>query len=318
VKRFGYRSILAVPLRHGDEAFGTLEVVTKAPHIFGPEEQDLMTAFAHQASVAIANARLFEEARAHLARAVEINQRLEELDRLRREYLRNVSHEFRTPLTVIKGYAEFLTEGHDGGPLQEVLRVMVESCDRVIDLVDTLIDMSRIEQGEADHVLHVQTLDLREITSSAVEALNRAANKKAVALELCFPSHSLTFEGDNSLVQQVVKKLVDNAVKYSSSGARVEVRCRAETDDLVLEVEDEGLGIPPEHLPRIFNPFFTTKQPGDGRGLGLSVAHSIVAEHGGRIWAENSPEGGAVFNIDLPIGEPEPARESLKFESRRL
>ena len=85
-----------------------------------------------------------------------------------------------------------------------------------------------------------------------------------------------------------------------------------------IEVGDDGPGIPPEHLPRIFNPFFTTKQPGDGRGLGLSVAHSIVTEHGGRMWAENRPDGGALFTIDLPIGEPEPAREVLRSESRRV
>jgi PAS domain S-box-containing protein len=304
VRRFGYRSILAVPLRHGEETFGTLEVVTKAPHVFGPEEQDLMTAFAHQASVAIANARLFEEARAHLVRAVEINERLEELDRLRREYLRNVSHEFRTPLTVIKGYAEFLMDGPDGGPLKEVLRVMVESCDRVIDLVDTLIDMSRIEQGEADHVLHVQTLDLREITSSAIEALNRAASKKAIMLELTFPSHSLTFEGDNSLVQQVVKKLVDNAVKYSASGARVEVRGRAETDELVLEVEDAGLGIAAEHLPRIFDKFYMVDggiaRRAGGTGVGLYLAREIVRLHHGSVTVQSTPGEGSVFSVRLP------------------
>jgi signal transduction histidine kinase len=304
VRRFGYRSILAVPLRHGDETFGTLEVVTKAPHVFGPEEQDLMTAFAHQASTAIANARLFEEARAHLARTVEVNERLEELDRLRREYLRNVSHEFRTPLTVIKGYAEFLMDGPDRGPLQDVLRVMVESCDRVIDLVDTLIDMSRIEQGEADHVLHVQTLDLREITNAAVEALARAATKKAIIVELTFPSHSLTFEGDNSLVQQVVKKLVDNAVKYSSAGARVEVRCRAESDDLVLEVEDAGLGISAEHLPRIFDKFYMVDggiaRRAGGTGVGLYLAREIVRLHHGTVTVESTPGEGSLFSVRLP------------------
>src|SRR5262249_54569925 len=85
-----------------------------------------------------------------------------------------------------------------------------------------------------------------------------------------------------------------------------------------IEVADDGPGIPPEHLPRIFNPFFTTKQPGDGRGLGLSVAHSIVSEHGGRIWAENQPDSAALFTIEPPIREPGPAGRALPPVPRRF
>ena len=129
-------------------------MVTKGvPRYFSPEEQALMTAFAHQAAVAIANARLFEQARSNLQQVVEANRRLEELDRLRREYLRNVSHEFRTPLTVIKGYSEFILESNPTGTLHEAMTVLAESCDRMIDLVETLIEVGRIEQGEGERVL---------------------------------------------------------------------------------------------------------------------------------------------------------------------
>jgi C4-dicarboxylate-specific signal transduction histidine kinase len=109
-----------------------------------------------------------------------------------------------------------------------------------------------------------------------------------------------------------------HAVREAHTGGGLSISVKPTATGVRIEVKDDGPGIPPEHLPRIFNPFFTTKQPGEGRGLGLSVAHSIITEHGGRIWAENILEGGAVFTIDLPIGEPEPAREPLRFESRRL
>jgi len=94
------------------------------------------------------------------------------------------------------------------------------------------------------------------------------------------------------------------------------IRVRPTVAGLRITVADDGPGIPPEHLPRIFNPFFTTKQPGEGRGLGLSVSTSIVGEHGGRLWAETLPEGGAMFTIDLPIGEPEPAPEAIDSRTR--
>jgi signal transduction histidine kinase len=126
---------------------------------------------------------------------------------------------------------------------------------------------------------------------------------------------------DHNHLQEVLLHLLQNAqhaIRETRSDGVLSISVKPTAAGVRIEVADDGPGIPPEHLPRIFNPFFTTKQPGDGRGLGLSVAHSIIAEHGGRIWAENRAGGGALFMIDLPIGEPEPAREPLRFESRRL
>jgi two-component system phosphate regulon sensor histidine kinase PhoR len=306
VTRFGYRSFLGVPLRHAKETMGTLEVVTKgAPRRFSAEEQALMTAFAHQVAVAIDNARLFEQARAHLQQVVEANRRLEELDRLRREYLRNISHEFRTPLTVIRGYAEFLAESNPEGSLHEIMKVVVESSDRVIDLVDTLIDVSRIEQGEAERILNVRRLDLREVTEGSVETLRWAAARKKVRVELDFPAAGdCRVEGDGSLLHQVVKKLVDNAVKYSPPGARVLVRARPADEEMQLEVEDSGIGIAAEHLPRIFDKFYMVdgsigRRVG-GTGVGLYLVREIVRLHHGSVEVKSLPGEGSVFSVRLP------------------
>ena len=223
IRKYGYRSFLGVPLRRGADILGALEVVTRdAVRRFGPEDEHLMSAFADQAAVAIENARLSEDARSHLAGVVEANRRLEELDRLRQAYLRNVSHEFRTPLTVIKGYAEFLMETGSPGPegLKDVMRILVESCDRVIDLVDTLLEVSRVEQAEAERILEVQTLDLKELAAASLEPVRPAAERKGVALDLEFSGDSMELEGDGGLLRQVVRKLVDNAVKYSPPGAQ--------------------------------------------------------------------------------------------------
>jgi PAS domain S-box-containing protein len=307
VHTYAYQSYLGVPLRRGSEIIGALEVLTKnAARRFGPDEQALMSAFADQVAVAIDNARLLDQARQHLERVVEANRQLEELDRLRREYLRNVSHEFRTPLTVIRGYAEFL-ENATAEPrtVADVMQVIVESCDRVIDLVDTLIEVSRVEQRDAARTLQLQELDLKEVAEASLEPLRPAADRKSICLDLHFPERdALLVKGDRGLLGHLVRKLVDNAVKYSPAGARVLVRGGGEGDDLTLEVEDFGIGIPPEHVPRIFEKFYMvdggiTRRAG-GSGVGLYLVRETVRLHHGRVDVESRPGQGSVFRVRLP------------------
>jgi PAS domain S-box-containing protein len=302
--RYGYRSFLCVPLLHGRDVLGTLEVLTRELRRFSREEQEMMGAFAAQAAVAIANARLFDQARRSLAETEEANRRLEELDRMRREYLRNVSHEFRTPLTVIRGYVDYLYEGAAEKGQRDVLRVMLESSDRLIDLVDTLIEVSRIEQGLAEQTLRVESLDLRELAEQSLEPLRRVAEKKGIELRLEFPERPLRLQGDGGLLLQVVRKLVDNALKYSDSGARVSLRGEDADPELVLEVEDSGIGIEPEHIPRIFEKFYTVDgglaRRAGGTGVGLYLVREIVRLHRGSVDVESQPGRGSRFRVRLP------------------
>ncbi len=303
--RFGYVSYLGVPLKRGHEVLGTLEVITKEPRRFDDQEQELMAAIAAQAAVAIENARLFETTRSHVAQVEDVNRRLEELDRLRQQYLRNVSHEFRTPLTLIKGYAEYLqdADAQDPRSLREVMRIIVESCDRVIDMVDTLIEVSRVEQG-AGQPLNVEPVDLREVAASSIDQLRHVAAKKQIAVAVEFPGEPLRLQGDVGLLHQLVRKLVDNALKYSPSGGRVVVRGRPEGDVLAFEVEDFGIGIPAEHLPRIFEKFYMVdggiaRRVG-GTGVGLYLVREIVRLHRGTVDVRSLPGQGSVFSVRLP------------------
>ena len=256
--------------------------------------------------MAIDNARLAEDGRVHLSRVVEANRRLEELHRLRQEYLRNVSHEFRTPLTVIRGYAEYLrgAGAPDEAALKDVMRIVVESCDRVIDMVDTLIEVSRIEQGSAAQTLHVQTLDVREVLQSSLEPLRPQAEKKGLRLALELPDRPLRAQGDGGLLQQVVRKLVDNAIKYSAKDARIAISGRDDSDHVLLLVKDEGVGIAAEHLPRIFEKFYMvdgglTRRVG-GTGVGLYLVREIVRLHGGSVAVESEPGRGSLFTVRVP------------------
>ncbi len=305
-ERYHYRSFLCVPLKHGSEVMGTLEVLTREVRHFTLEEQAVMAAFADQAAVAISNARLYEQARAHLLQVTESNRRLEELDRLRQQYLRNVSHEFRTPLTVIKGYAEYLRDSPPASEaaLRDVMRVMVESSDRVIDMVDTLLEVSRIEHDSAQQSLQIARLELRDIVQASIEPLRAAAERKRLSLELDLPEQALVLEGDGGLLVQVVRKLVDNAVKYSLEGGRVAVRCRRADDGLQLEVEDAGIGIAPEHLPRIFDKFYMVDggiaRRAGGTGVGLYLVREIVRLHRGSVSVRSAPGAGSLFEVRLP------------------
>jgi PAS domain S-box-containing protein len=310
VERHGYRSFFCVPLRRGKETVGTLEVVTKTPRRFTPAEQDLMTLLADQAAVAIENARLYEETRQSLAQVQAANRQLEDLDALRQQYLRNVSHEFRTPLTVIKGYTDHLAQGapQDERAFREILRILGESSDRLIELVDTLLEVSRVEQQSARDTLRLQPLDLRDLIMGSIGDLEAAAARKQIALTLKLPS-PLPLQGDLGLLQQVVRKLVDNAVKYNRTGGHVEIRGRAEERQHVLEVEDVGIGIPAEHLPRIFEKFYTVDGGLDrragGAGVGLYLVREIVRLHGGDVDVISRHGQGSLFSVRLPREVPD-------------
>ncbi|MCI0548633.1 MAG: HAMP domain-containing histidine kinase, partial [Candidatus Rokubacteria bacterium] len=217
----------------------------------------------------------------------------------------NVSHEFRTPLTVIRGYGEHLmNEGSPpDGSISDVMRVIVESCDQIIDMVDTLIEVSRIEE-EGARSLALRSVDLRDVAASSVDPLRLRAAKKGVELDLEFPPEPVRVQGDPALLDHLVRKLVDNALKYSDPGGRVVVRGRAEGPFGTLEVQDSGMGIPPEHIPRIFDKFYMVDggltRRRRGAGVGLYLAREIVRLHHGTIDVESRPGEGSVFHVRLP------------------
>jgi signal transduction histidine kinase len=234
------------------------------------------------------------------------NERLESLHRLRDEYLRNVSHEFRSPLTVIRGYAEFVRD--QGVPpdssLAEVMGVMLESSDQVIDMIDTLLEVSRIEQGETLRRLEMRTVSVGEMLESALVTLRGLAGKKGAILAIDLPEEPLQVTGDPPLLAHALRHLVGNALKYGPAGGTVHIRGRLHEGEARLEVEDQGIGIPPEHLPHIFDKFYVadgslTRKRG-GAGVGLYLAREIVRLHKGSIEVTSRPGEGSVFRVTLP------------------
>ena len=312
----GIRGFVCVPIRARHRILGTLSLGRQTEDRFADEEVALLECVAEQIGLAIDNARLYGE----------INRQLDDLRRARVEVIRaerlaavnglaaGVAHEINNPLTIIMARLHLLAQGELDPQIEEAMGVIDSASKRAASIVRDLIlfaehrppRRSRCQVGE----------QVREVVAFEEARLEADGITVRVQLE---PVPDIW--ADHNHLQEVLLHVLQNAqhaVRETHSGGVLSIGVRPTATGVRIEVKDDGPGIPPEHLPRIFNPFFTTKQPGDGRGLGLSVAHSIVTEHGGRIWAENIPGGGAVFTIDLPIGEPEPAREPLRFESRRL
>ena len=233
------------------------------------------------------------------------NLRLEELDRLKSSFVSVVSHELRTPLTSIKGYAEFLDDGI-GGALSSVQRVfvaeLVAGSERLERLVDDLLDFARLESGTLS--LARSEDDLVLTARIAVKTVQPQASVKAIRLVLELPEAPLLLDYDGRRIEQVLINLMGNAIKFTPACGTVTVRVVPTPGEVRLEVQDTGIGVDPDKLPRLFEQFYqvdpsSTRQSG-GVGLGLAIVKSLVEAHGGRVGAESTLGVGSRFWFTLP------------------
>ena len=220
--------------------------------------------------------------------------------RRQREFAADASHELRTPLTVIRASVDDL-ERH---PKQEVGAVgtalldIRDEVDHLTSMVDDLLLLARSDSGAIE--LERVPLDLGDVASSGASALTLLATERDVRLVV--DPVPAEVSGDPARLRQLVSILVDNAIRHAPADSRVDVRVRTGTGEAILVVEDEGPGIKPEDLPRVFDRFYRAAgSPGGGTGLGLAIAAWIVERHGGRIAAENRESVGARFTVRLPL-----------------
>ncbi|MEX0705252.1 MAG: ATP-binding protein, partial [Nitriliruptoraceae bacterium] len=229
-------------------------------------------------------------------------QRLQRSEEIRVSFLRATSHELRTPLTVIAGVAETLQHHQDHlDPSQrrELLDRLTTNTDRLRRLIGDLLDVDRLASGLV--VARRSAHDLRELVERVVAESEYDTHRITLELE------PVMAEVDVPKLERVVANLVANAVRHTPEGTAITVRLGRQGADAWLRVEDDGPGIDPHHLERIFEPFVQGRdrhhhaQP--GTGLGLALAREIVQLHGGDIRADNRPEGGARFEVTLPVDD---------------
>jgi len=233
------------------------------------------------------------------------------LERIKADIVANVSHELRTPLTAIKGYIETLEEGAYENPDERnhFLSVIKRHTDRLINIVSDLLLLSEIERKSApwgeESKTAFEDVDFKEVVHSSLEALKSRVEEKSLHVSLNIQDGLPKYKGDRFLLEQMLINLIDNAVKYTPERGTIGVQVNQSDSHLGIEVFDRGVGIPKEHLPRIFERFYradkTRSRKLGGTGLGLSIVKHVVIMHGGEIQVESEVGKGSRFIITLPV-----------------
>ena len=231
--------------------------------------------------------------------------RLRRLENVRRDFVANVSHELKTPITAIKGAAETLNDGAMAEPdnARRFVDIIVRQADRLNAIIEDLLSLSRIEQGADRESISLVPAPVLPVLDAAVQSCQSAAQDRDVALRLICPP-GLQARLNAPLLEQAVVNLLTNAIKYSNPAASVLVEAAAVDGKVVIRVQDKGCGIPAEHLPRIFERFYRVDKARSrklgGTGLGLAITKHIVQTHGGEVRVQSEPGTGSTFSILLP------------------
>lgn len=283
-----------LPLKTARGVVGVLGVTPTDPASrLSPDQRHLLEVFASQSALAIERAQLAEQAqRAKMLQATE---------RLQTALLNSISHDLRTPLVSITGALSSLQEEEialDVEARRSLVENAREEAERLNRLVGNLLDMTRIEAGALK--LTRELCDVQDVIGAALESLGERLRSRPLTVE---SPPDLLAPLDFVLIVQVLVNLLDNALKYSPPGTPIEVLARVEGGDVIIQVADRGIGIPPDDLERVFDKFFRVQRPGQvgGTGLGLSICKGIVEAHAGRIWVQNRAGGGTVVAVALPL-----------------
>jgi K+-sensing histidine kinase KdpD len=287
--------LTGVPITLKDNVIGILGGISSGSHVLTKNQVQLLTTIGHQIGIAVENERLTQQ-----AAEVKI---LREVDRLRSELIANVSHELRTPLGLINISCSSLLMDDvefDRDTQRNFLLNIEEEVGKLEQIVENLLDMGRVEGGHLR--LEKQPTDLAELVKNVVRGMKTLSTQHS--FEYNFVSEPLMATVDVKRIEQVLRNLLDNAIKYSPNGGKIFVQGSLEKSQILISVTDQGIGIPADAWDKIFERFYRAENVITlrmrGAGLGLSVCQGIVEAHGGLIWVESQPGVGSIFCLTLP------------------
>ena len=236
---------------------------------------------------------------------------LRKLERIRRDFVANVSHEFKTPLTAIQGFAETLLAGAMDDPQNRIrfLQIILEHSRRLARLTDDLLELSKMDADRLDLELH--RLSVSQFVQSCMETTQRSAQEKNLYVSVDLQGSLPDIAADRRRLAEVLQNLLDNAIQYTPSGGKIKVSAVSDGEEVTFTVSDTGIGIPKVDQPRIFERFYRvdvarSREVG-GTGLGLSIAKHLVEAHGGRIWVDSEVGQGSHFHFTVPVFQPQHA-----------
>ncbi|MFY9615212.1 MAG: ATP-binding protein [Candidatus Dormiibacterota bacterium] len=309
------RSMLLIPLSAPNRVIGALTMARREVQPFTDVEAAMVRVIVNQAAISIENAGLYTQMQQQMGQIGQQNAELEdaniqikEVSRLKSEFLANMSHELRTPLNSILGFSEILKDNLAGALSEEqrieCLEAIHASGEHLLQLINDVLDMSKIEAGRMDLVLEEFVVDaaFREV----VTVVKSLAGKKGIELSILVEPEDLTVYADKGKVKQVLYNLLSNAIKFTPEGGSVFVdgKLRPEAQDLMVTVSDTGVGIPHEHIDKIWGEFYMIQgehQVQKGTGLGLALVKRLIELHGGSVTVVSEDNKGTTFSFTVPL-----------------
>lgn len=299
------QQLLSEYLRHQD----ILDFLAATREAEGPTEREIRLNGLQERYLQLHGSKLVDQAGTVFGVLVVLNDvtRLRRLEQVRRDFVANVSHELRTPVTAIKGFVETLQAGTEPEEARHFLEIIARQVDRLHNIIEDLLTLSRLEQGEEDGVFALEVQEVKPVLAAAIEVCAWRAAAKNITLNLeC--AEDLRAALNPPLLEQAVVNLIDNAIKYSPEGTQVQVRGSSEDHEVLIQVQDQGPGIPVQHWNRIFERFYrvdpSRSRRDGGTGLGLAIVKHIAQIHRGKVTVASVPGRGSTFTIHLP---PPPA-----------
>jgi signal transduction histidine kinase len=310
-------SFITAPIAVKDESVGFILMGNTS--LYGKVvegDSELLSIFANQIGAAIENTKLYTElfgSHKELERRVaertqeleKLNEELKNLNKMKSDFISSVSHELRTPLTSIKGYASILMTGKLGDVLpaqKERLEKIDKHSNSLVHLINNLLDIARIESGNVQ--MEMKDISIKEMLDSIVDIIIPQVKEKNISLKINSKIKFDRIKVDPSQMERVFLNLLSNAVKFTPEKGMVIIEIKEKNDDIQFSIEDTGIGIPPQDIPKVFQEFFRADNALDqkikGSGLGLSLVKKIIEAHKGKIWFDSKLGKGSRFTFTLP------------------
>ncbi len=309
VMQEGLVSFIGTPLMSKEKVVGAMALGTKKKRIFTQDDLDLLFSIGNEIGIAMENAQLYKESEENLQKLQKAYEELQTLDKMKDEFIANVSHELKTPLISIKGYGELLyDEKLDGlsGKQKKGLEAILRNADRLTRLINSILLIGKLQTGKIE--FHFKPLDLDETVRVCVSDFKSMIDEKKITFEKHIPAISKV-KVDRDRFLEVMNNLLDNAIKFTPEKGKISIRAWDEAENVHITVSDSGVGIPSDVIPKLFARFYqldaSTARKYGGTGLGLYITKNIIDAFGGKIWIESEVGKGTTVHILLPIAKEE-------------